>query len=208
MNFLRRLFFFEDLDGNILDVNDQACELLGYAKDQFVELKLEDIVPKGAPVFRPDQVDQATRMGKPIETVNLRQDGTEIPVELRGKVIELESEEVILASLKGTNSENGLPKPTVSLEDYLGSSLPSLLGLQSQGSVQQQMHKMLEWQEALFEGSRDGIFISDAEGKFIAVNSAARELMGYSRAELLEMTIPYLHDQATSKLLRITPIEL
>jgi PAS domain S-box-containing protein len=52
----------------------------------------------------------------------------------------------------------------------------------------------LEWQEAIFEGSRDAIFICDEDSRFIAVNRAATELTGYSREELLRMRIPDLHE--------------
>ena len=37
----------------------------------------------------------------------------------------------------------------------------------------------LEWQEAIFEGSRDAVFISDSKSHFVMVNNAARELTGY-----------------------------
>lgn len=54
---------------------------------------------------------------------------------------------------------------------------------------------MLEWQKAIFEGSRDAIFISDEQSRFVSVNTAACELTGYSREELLKMRIPDLHEQ-------------
>ena len=54
---------------------------------------------------------------------------------------------------------------------------------------------MLEWQEALFEGSRDAVFVSDEKSHFVAVNKAASDLTGYSKEELLTMRIPDLHDQ-------------
>jgi len=53
----------------------------------------------------------------------------------------------------------------------------------------------LEWQEAIFEGSRDAVFISDQDSRLVAVNKAAIELTGYSREQLLTMRIPDLHDQ-------------
>lgn len=43
-----------------------------------------------------------------------------------------------------------------------------------------------QYQE-LIEQAADGIFISDAEGKFVLVNSRCCELLGYSRDELLSM---------------------
>jgi PAS domain S-box-containing protein len=57
------------------------------------------------------------------------------------------------------------------------------------------LREALEWQQRIFEGSRDAIFLSDAEARFIAVNAAAERLTGYSRGELLAMRIPDLHEE-------------
>jgi len=53
----------------------------------------------------------------------------------------------------------------------------------------------LAWQEAVFEGSRDAVFISDTDSKFVMVNLAACELTGYSKDELENMRIPDLHEE-------------
>lgn len=49
---------------------------------------------------------------------------------------------------------------------------------------------------AIFEGSRDALFITDQQAHFVAVNQAACKLTGYSREELLQMRIPDLHEEA------------
>jgi PAS domain S-box-containing protein len=46
---------------------------------------------------------------------------------------------------------------------------------------------------AIFEGSRDAIFITDVNKYFAYVNQAACALTGYTKEELLSMTIPDLH---------------
>lgn len=51
----------------------------------------------------------------------------------------------------------------------------------------------IEWQEMIFEGSIDAIFISDKDSKFVAVNKSASSLTGYSKEELLRMRIPDLY---------------
>ncbi len=51
------------------------------------------------------------------------------------------------------------------------------------------------WAEAIFEGSRDAIFVSDTKSRFVAVNEAACGLTGYGRDELLRMKIPDLHEE-------------
>ena len=57
------------------------------------------------------------------------------------------------------------------------------------------LRRALQWQQAIFEGSRDAIFLSDEDSRFIAVNRAASELTGYPREELLGLRIPDLHDE-------------
>jgi len=86
IEYLPEALFLEDWDGKILDVNSQACELLGYSKGELLNQDVDKIVPEGNPVFLPDQIDEATRFGKPIEAINIKKDGTEVPVELRGRI--------------------------------------------------------------------------------------------------------------------------
>ncbi|MCM3877264.1 MAG: response regulator [Thermoanaerobaculia bacterium] len=58
-----------------------------------------------------------------------------------------------------------------------------------------ELEEALAWQRHVFEGSRDAVFVSDEEARFVAVNGAATELTGYSREELLGMGIPDLHEE-------------
>ena len=61
-------------------------------------------------------------------------------------------------------------------------------------NVEDNLEEARGWLEAVVEGSRDAIFISDEDSKFTAVNRAAVEITGYSRNQLLEMRIPDLHE--------------
>jgi PAS domain S-box-containing protein len=47
----------------------------------------------------------------------------------------------------------------------------------------------------IFERSRDAIFITSSDSRFVKVNEAARHLSGYSGQELLTMSIPDLHEE-------------
>jgi PAS domain S-box-containing protein len=58
-----------------------------------------------------------------------------------------------------------------------------------------ELEEALAWQRQIFEGSRDAVFVSDEEARFVAVNGAATELTGYSHDELLGMGIPDLHEE-------------
>ncbi len=54
----------------------------------------------------------------------------------------------------------------------------------------------LERLQAIVDGSRNAVFISDEHSRFVLVNPAACELTGYSEEELLGMRIPDLHEEA------------
>ena len=61
------------------------------------------------------------------------------------------------------------------------------------------LKQALEWQQAIFEGSQDAIFISDSDSRFVSMNRAACELTGYTEEELLSMRIPDLHEDVDLK---------
>jgi len=55
--------------------------------------------------------------------------------------------------------------------------------------MDRKLYKSEKIYHTLFESAKDAIFISDEKGKFIDVNKAACESLGYNKKELLKMTI-------------------
>jgi len=92
--------FLETLDGRILDVNDSACKLLGYTRDELLALTVRDLLPEKAIVYGPQQMAQMKFEDAPLETVNKRKNGTLVPVEIRGTTIDIEGEQHLLISLR------------------------------------------------------------------------------------------------------------
>lgn len=95
---LRDAVFLETLDGKIIDVNNSACELLGYARDELLELTVSDLLPDGAAVFGPSQVTSSN--ANPLTTVNKRKDGTLIHAEIYGSIVKINGQELLLVSLR------------------------------------------------------------------------------------------------------------
>lgn len=58
------------------------------------------------------------------------------------------------------------------------------------------MATALDSYRQLFEGTRDGLFVADADGRLIDANPAAAELLGYPTAELLDRRIVDIVDPA------------
>ncbi|MCD6495027.1 diguanylate cyclase [Candidatus Bipolaricaulota bacterium] len=92
--------FLETLDGRILDVNDSACKLLGYTRDELLALTVPALLPENAPAYGPQQMAQMKFEDAPLETVNKHKNGTLVPVEIRGTTIDIEGEQHLLISLR------------------------------------------------------------------------------------------------------------
>jgi PAS domain S-box-containing protein/diguanylate cyclase (GGDEF)-like protein len=91
-------FFLHDLEGKIIDVNQQACFTLGYSHEELVNLSIQDIEQD----WGSGAVWQELLPGQPI-TVNAthkRKDGTTFPVETRLSAIDLAGARLILALVR------------------------------------------------------------------------------------------------------------
>lgn len=74
--------FLENEDDEILDVNSRACEMLGYSRAELLAMKVSDLMPpeiRGAPG---QVVKGELATGQVFETVDLRKDGTRVPLEI------------------------------------------------------------------------------------------------------------------------------
>ncbi|MFQ6110218.1 MAG: response regulator, partial [Candidatus Aminicenantales bacterium] len=61
-------------------------------------------------------------------------------------------------------------------------------------ALEKELKRNEERYRIIFDGSRDAIFISAEDARFVEVNEAAAVLTGYSKEELLKMAIPDLHE--------------
>lgn len=154
---LPEALFLENLKGNILDVNRQACEILGYSREELIDKSVEDIVPEGEPMFLPDRVDKATRSGDPLETINIRKDGTEVPLELKGKILNIGEEKKMLISIRNISQRK-----------------------EEEKSVRESEEKY----RTIFESANDAIFLMK-DSKFIDCNRKTLEVFGCDRDEII-----------------------
>lgn len=91
--------FVEDLDGNILDVNRRACEIFGYTHAEFIAKHVKDIVPAEEHMIRLWE-DENISLEHSYETVNVRANGEQFPVEIRGGFYEFGDRKLFLVVLR------------------------------------------------------------------------------------------------------------
>ncbi len=89
--------FIHDPEGSFVQVNDVACERLAYSREELLRMGLGDITVQEDEGEVPDPF-AALSGGDTLylETVHIRRDGTEIPVELSSRLVQYGDEEAIL----------------------------------------------------------------------------------------------------------------
>ncbi|HLP97804.1 MAG TPA: PAS domain S-box protein [Sideroxyarcus sp.] len=157
--------FIHDFNGRILEVNQQACDTLGYSSEELCQMRLEEIAPNfqlNASQPKWEQLDP----GKPVcfNSFHRRKDGSIFPVEVRLVVLELDHEKVVMA-------------------------------LASDISERQHAEAALQESEARYRSFAERLPLGIAvlqDGLIKYVNHATTELIGYSTDELMGKPFPHL----------------
>lgn len=90
--------FIETARGEILDVNAAVCRMLGYSREELLKMTVGDLVPPEVRAALPETIQDLTvRHGVYIETVNIRKDGTLLPVEVSNSLVEIGGKKRVIA---------------------------------------------------------------------------------------------------------------
>ncbi len=163
------IWIFDRKSFRFLAVNDAAVRAYGYSRSEFLKMKLSEIRPvEDLPRFNASASSFSDSFFQPMgEWRHKLKSGVVIDVEIFVSAVEYRGKKAGLTIVHDVTERK---------------------------RAEAALMQALEWQEAVFQGSRDAVFISDADSKFISVNEAACELTGYTKTELLRMCIPDLHD--------------
>jgi PAS domain S-box-containing protein len=94
--------FLETEDDDIIAVNQRACEMLGYSREQLLALKVSDLQapevrgPRGGVI----KCELAKHQDTPFEGVDLHRDGRRIPVEITDAVIMENGKRLVLSIVR------------------------------------------------------------------------------------------------------------
>jgi PAS domain S-box-containing protein len=90
--------FIYDMTGELLAVNDVACERLGYDRDDLLRMTIGDIdAPEEAPQVAERIENLRRRQRLVFETFQVRADGTKVPVEVSSRLIDYRGQKAVLS---------------------------------------------------------------------------------------------------------------
>lgn len=156
-------FFLFDDENVVLDVNRQACQTLGYTREELLGMTPIDFDPDITPAIL-DEIKRKLDDGQLIafESRHRRKDGTVFPVEVRGQAF----------------WEGGRRFRVASVRDITERKL-----------TEEALRASEERFRGTFENAAVGITHCDLHGRYLRVNQKYCEIAGYSREELLGRSI-------------------
>ncbi|NPE29737.1 PAS domain S-box protein [Methanococcoides sp. SA1] len=111
-----------DLDGNILEVNEVACEFTGYSRDEMLSMSVMKLDSPEQAAKITDNIKQLQEGKCSIfESVAICKDGTPIPIELSNRVIEYDGKTAVLSTsrdlTKRKQAEDAMINAKIAAED-------------------------------------------------------------------------------------------
>jgi len=148
--------YLESLDGKIIDCNQAAERMLGYTKEEIRKMRTSDLVPESVSRSFPEIVSALRSKGEFCgEAVNIKKDGTVIPVEVASKLINLGEEEFVFTAVRD---------------------------IAQRKAFEQEIIKSEKRYKDLAESSHDFIFTVDGEGNIDYANEFGARQFGKTSA--------------------------
>jgi PAS domain S-box-containing protein len=93
--------FIEDENDRIIDVNNRACELLGYTREELLNMRVVDVQPVEYRKQKRGAGKESARSHRiPFETVDLTKDGVSVPVEVTTVHLTTGNDNLVLAIVR------------------------------------------------------------------------------------------------------------
>lgn len=148
-----------DFDGRPLDVNEAACNMYGYTREELLAIAPQSLVSPGSLVDRRDRLDAIRQGGAHLEVTSMRKNGEPFHVEYNSTQIEYQGRQAVLNIVRDVTKRK---------------------------QAEEELRRAESYYRMIFDHSSDPIVLASSDGKILDANPAAMDIYGYSREEFLE----------------------
>ncbi|MDT8309312.1 MAG: Cache 3/Cache 2 fusion domain-containing protein [Bacteroidales bacterium] len=107
--------FVTDANENIIEVNQAACDILGYSKEQMLSMKMSEIkTPDYAAIVAENRRKIYKKGSLTFESVHVTHDGVLVPVEITSRVVEYKDEKLILSVARNISERKKVEREVLS----------------------------------------------------------------------------------------------
>jgi len=159
----------EELKEKIVEINDVACQKLGYTRDELLNLSFFDILKEDAQTFLERRACLGRGENLFAESTLIAKDGREIEVEVKAHMAVIDGKKCFYILARDISNRKAAEQALKASEEKFRS---------------------------VFNNAKDGIILlnKDEGLKIVEINDEACKLLEYSREELLGKT-PYFFDK-------------
>ena len=145
-----------DVEGNIIEVSDSFCAMLGYRRDEMIGMNVSQFdADHSLSGFSQSIGQQLSQQGRSeFERRHRRKDGTVFDVEISASPLKLDGESVLFSSARDITERK-------------------------------RAEAILRITASVFDNTQEGILITDANNAIIDVNPAFTRITGYSHNEVI-----------------------
>lgn len=142
--------FVHSLDGRFMDVNQAACDALGYTRDELLKMTPKDIDDPASSKLVSERMSEILKNGSgSYEAVHIRKDGTGYPVELNIRVLDEESKPMFITIARDISerkeAEDSLRRSEEFMSNLFSSIQDGISVLNSDLTVRRVNDSMEEW---------------------------------------------------------------
>jgi len=158
-NHLTDAVFIHDLEGHFLEVNDTACQRLGYSRDELLCMSPAEIDDPASAALIGERIATLRKKGRLLfEAVHCSRSGERIAVEIHSQLVPFDGREAVLSVARD---------------------------IRERKKLEAAMHEAKDGLRALLDALPESAFLLDESGKIKALNRVAAARLGLSPKAML-----------------------